>query len=112
MNELSQILTFPFKIKPNEVSQLQVNLIRSHACGVGAPMELTHARAMLILKTHNFLQGMSGVSRPLVETMLKFIENDIIPVIPRKGSVGAGANHRALAFAVRACFAASNSVVE
>ncbi len=77
------------KIPVEETEQLQVNLIRSHACGVGAILPPEQVRALLILKTHNFLQGHSGVTRTCVETMLTFIEKDILPIIPSKGSVGA-----------------------
>ena len=77
------------KIPIDEVVQLQVNLIRSHACGVGEHSAPETVRAMMIIKTHNFLQGNSGVSRECVEALLAFLKHDVIPVVPCKGSVGA-----------------------
>ena len=77
------------KIAPDKLSQLQVNLIRSHACGVGAYCEDEVVRGLLILRAHTFLLGHSGVSRSAVEIVLAFLKHDILPLIPEKGSVGA-----------------------
>lgn len=77
------------KIDAGKLAQLQVNLIRSHACGVGdyAPDEVV--RGLLVLRAHTFLLGHSGVSRSAVETVLAFLKHDILPLVPEKGSVGA-----------------------
>ncbi len=77
------------KIAPDKLSQLQVNLIRSHACGVGEYCGDEVVRGLLILRAHTFLLGHSGVSRSAVETVLAFLRHDILPLIPEKGSVGA-----------------------
>jgi histidine ammonia-lyase len=77
------------KIAPDKLSQLQVNLIRSHACGVGDYCADELVRGFLILRAHTFLLGHSGVSRFAVETVLAFLRHDILPLIPEKGSVGA-----------------------
>ncbi|NBQ52052.1 MAG: histidine ammonia-lyase [Proteobacteria bacterium] len=85
------------KIPPEKLSQLQVNLIRSHACGVGRHLQPEVVRGLLILRAHTFLLGHSGVSRELVATVLAFLEHDILPVIPEKGSVGASGDLAPLA---------------
>lgn len=76
-------------IDKKNITELQRNIIRSHACGVGEPLAPELARALLILKAHNFLLGSSGVSRRCVESFLQAIEHDILPYIPSQGSVGA-----------------------
>lgn len=85
------------KIPPDKLAQLQVNLIRSHACAVGNHFKPEVVRGLLILRAHTFLIGHSGVSRELVATVLAFLEYDILPVIPEKGSVGASGDLAPLA---------------
>lgn len=76
-------------IEKDKLYELQVNLIRSHACGVGESMEPRMVRALLVLRAHTFLKGYSAVTRDCVESILTFLKHDILPVIPVKGSVGA-----------------------
>ena len=76
-------------IEPERLRDLQVNLIRSHACGVGALVDDTVVRALLILRAHTFALGHSGVRRATVELILQFLKHDILPIIPSQGSVGA-----------------------
>src|SRR5688500_7569202 len=76
-------------IERSKLHQLQVNLVRSHACGVGRLVEDEVVRALLVLRAHTFLLGHSGVRRQTVETILTFLEQDVLPVIPCPGSVGA-----------------------
>lgn len=76
-------------ISSDQLETLQLNLIRSHACGVGDPLEKTVAKGLLALRIHSFLLGHSGVSRACIETLMALFNHDIIPVIPQKGSVGA-----------------------
>jgi len=89
-------------IEADKLVELQYNLVRSHACGVGPTLEPRLVRALMILKSHNFLQGHSGVRRAVVEQILALLEHDILPVIPEQGSVGASGDlapmaHMALA---------------
>lgn len=77
------------KIAPDQLSQLQVNLIRSHACGVGEALSAVETRALMVLRLHTFLLGHGGISWPVCELIANMIDHDILPVIPSKGSVGA-----------------------
>lgn len=85
------------KIPPEKLVQLQVNLIRSHACAVGDHCSDEVVRALMILRAHTFLLGHSGVSRAAVEQLLSFLKHDILPVVPEKGSVGASGDLAPLA---------------
>ncbi|MCX6115971.1 MAG: histidine ammonia-lyase [Proteobacteria bacterium] len=77
------------KIERENLSKLQMNLILSHACGVGELASDELVRALLILRAHTFLIGHSAVRRKTVETILEFLKHDILPVVPMQGSVGA-----------------------
>ena len=68
---------------------LQKNLVRSHAAGVGDPIEIGTVRAILYLKLLTYAKGYSGIRINLVKKIIQFINHDIIPYIPMKGSVGA-----------------------
>jgi len=84
-------------ISAADLKALQKNLILSHACGVGAELAALEVRALLALKINTLLGGYSG-SRPVVaEYLFKFLQNDILPVIPEKGSVGASGDLAPLA---------------
>ena len=76
-------------IDQQKYNQLQVNLIRSHACGVGAPFAENVALVMMVLRLNTLLKGHSGVTTDLVEQLTFFINERIIPVIPQQGSLGA-----------------------
>ncbi len=71
------------------IAKLQMNLVRSHASGTGAPMSLGLVRTILFLKLLTFSKGYSGVSIELAKKIIQFLNKDILPVIPEKGSVGA-----------------------
>lgn len=77
------------KIKEQEVSRLQINLIRSHACGFGEPFSEKVAKAMMILRLNALLKGLSGIRLEVLERILWMINEDKIPVIPQQGSLGA-----------------------
>ena len=89
-------------IPKKDLLQLQVNLVRSHACAVGEPLEPEWVRALLAVKIHNFLQGGSGVRPACVTALWEFLQHDILPIIPRKGSVGASGDLAPLAHLARA----------
>ncbi len=76
-------------IPKEQTSQLQKNLLLSHSVGVGDPVDPFIAKLMLILKVHSLAKGFSGISVEVLERMLWHIEEDIIPVVPEQGSVGA-----------------------
>lgn len=77
------------KIAEHEVSKLQVNLIRSHACGFGEPFSEHVAKAMMVLRLNALLKGLSGIRLEVLERLLWMINEDVIPVIPQQGSLGA-----------------------
>jgi histidine ammonia-lyase len=85
------------RISHGEIRHLQLNLVRSHACGVGAPLSEPATRAMLVLRANAIAKGFSGV-RPLVaETLLAMLNRGVHPVIPSQGSVGASGDLAPLA---------------
>ena len=87
------------KISPEETRKLQYNILRSHSVGVGEKIPDKIAKLILILKVHTFAMGYSGVSLQTVERILWHIENNIFPVIPSQGSVGASGDLAPLAHA-------------
>src|SRR5687768_6692850 len=77
------------KIDPSEAALLQYKILQSHSVGVGEPIPPLIVRLMLITKAHALAQGYSGVQLGTVERILWHLENDVLPVVPEKGSVGA-----------------------
>ncbi len=77
------------RVSREKLRELQLNLVRSHACGVGEPLDRTEARAMTVLRANALATGRSGVRPVLVERLLELLDRDVTPVIPRAGSVGA-----------------------
>jgi histidine ammonia-lyase len=85
------------RISAVDLKTLQKNLILSHACGIGPELTAPEVRALCALKINALLGGYSG-SRPVVaEYLLKLLQNDVLPVIPEKGSVGASGDLAPLA---------------
>jgi len=77
------------KISEEDTRVLQHKILQSHSVGVGNPIPEEVARIMLITKVHALAQGYSGVQLETLQRMLWMLEQDIIPVVPEKGSVGA-----------------------
>jgi histidine ammonia-lyase len=77
------------QISPAETSKLQENLLLTHAVGVGNPIDRNLSKIMLICKVHALCQGFSGIRLEVIERILYFIENEMLPVVPEQGSVGA-----------------------
>ena len=77
------------RISDSEIEQLQKNLIRSHSMGIGDPFTKDQSKAMMILRANTLARGHSGVRVVVIEKILEFLNNDIIPIIPQQGSVGA-----------------------
>jgi histidine ammonia-lyase len=85
------------RISSEQIQELQLNLVRSHACGVGAPLSETETRAMLLLRANAIAKGFSG-GRPVVaETLCAMLNAGVLPVIPAQGSVGASGDLAPLA---------------
>ena len=85
------------RISPEQVRQLQVNLVRSHSCGVGTPLSIAETRAMMLLRANALAKGLSGVRPVLVETLCAMLNAGVHPVIPSQGSVGASGDLAPLA---------------
>lgn len=77
------------RIDKGKLDRLQVNLLRSHAVGVGKPMSETEVRAAILLRANTLASGNSGVSVELVEALLALLNKGVHPWIPEQGSVGA-----------------------
>ena len=77
------------QITPEETHILQKNLLMTHAVGVGNPIDRQLSKIMMICKVHALCQGYSGIRLKVVERILFFIKNDLLPVVPEQGSVGA-----------------------
>ena len=84
-------------IDPADLRQLQLNLVRSHSCGLGEPLSELEARAMLLLRANVLATGFSGARPLVIETLIAMLERGVTPVIPEKGSVGASGDLAPLA---------------
>jgi len=76
-------------ISPEDVKELQSNLIRSHSAGVGEPLARDMTRALMLLRANTLAKGNSGVRIKTLETLVQMINKKVHPIIPEKGSVGA-----------------------
>ena len=85
------------RISETDTRILQHKILQSHSVGVGAPVPARIARLMLVTKIHALAKGYSGVQLSTLERMLWHLQEDIIPVVPEKGSVGASGDLAPLA---------------
>jgi len=85
------------KIDPAQTSLLSLNLIRSHAAGVGKPMPVAEVRAMMLLRANALAKGASGCRPLLVDTLLRMLEAEVTPVVPSQGSCGSSGDLAPLA---------------
>lgn len=84
-------------ISSEDLSTLQENLVKSHSCSVGTPIDKTIVKLMLLLKAHALSMGFSGVQVETVQRILDFYNNDILPVVYDRGSLGASGDLAPLA---------------
>lgn len=77
------------KISKEETRLLQSNILQSHSVGVGDPIDIEIAKAMMILKVQSLAKGYSGISEKTIERICWHIDENVIPVVPSQGSVGA-----------------------
>jgi len=77
------------KISEADTATLQYKILQSHSVGVGDPIPVEVAKLMMITKVHALAQGFSGIQLSTIERIIWHIENNVIPVVPEKGSVGA-----------------------
>ncbi|MGA2236276.1 MAG: histidine ammonia-lyase [Terriglobales bacterium] len=81
----------------DQVRQLQINLVRSHAVGVGEPLSIADTRAMMILRANSLAKGNSGVRAITIDTICEMLNRGVTPVVPSQGSVGASGDLAPLA---------------
>jgi histidine ammonia-lyase len=84
-------------IDRSDLIQLQLNLVRSHSCGLGEPLSEAEARVMLLLRANVLAAGFSGARPLVIDTLIAMLEKRVTPVIPEKGSVGASGDLAPLA---------------
>ncbi len=85
------------RISHEQVRELQVNLVRSHAVGVGEPLSEFESRAMMLLRANSLAKGHSGVRPLIIDTLCEMLNRGVHPVIPSQGSVGASGDLAPLA---------------
>ncbi|MGH9487104.1 MAG: histidine ammonia-lyase [Terriglobales bacterium] len=85
------------RIAPDKIRELQLNLLRSHSCGVGAPLATPVVRAMLLLRANSLAKGYSGVRPQVIEALCALLNRGVHPLVPSQGSVGASGDLAPLA---------------
>jgi histidine ammonia-lyase len=85
------------RIAGEQIRELQVNLVRSHAVGVGAPLSISDTRAMMLLRVNSLAKGHSGVRVAVIDTLCEMLNRGVTPVVPSQGSVGASGDLAPLA---------------
>jgi histidine ammonia-lyase len=85
------------RIAGDQIRELQVNLVRSHAVGVGEPLSISETRAMMLLRVNSLSKGFSGVRALLIDTICEMLNRGVTPWVPSQGSVGASGDLAPLA---------------
>ena len=85
------------RVPRDELRQLQLNLVRSHACGIGSPLSESEVRAMMLLRANVLALGFSGIRLEVIELLCEMLNRRVYPVVPEKGSVGASGDLAPLA---------------
>ncbi len=85
------------RIAGEQIRELQVNLVRSHAVGVGEPLSIGETRAMMLLRANSLSKGYSGVRSVVVDTICELLTRGVTPWVPSQGSVGASGDLAPLA---------------
>ncbi len=85
------------KIAGPQIRELQLNLVRSHAVGVGEPLSAAETRAMMLLRANSLSKGCSGVRAVVIDTICEFLNRGVTPMVPSQGSVGASGDLAPLA---------------
>ena len=88
------------RIPPEQIRELQLNLIRSHCAGVGEPLTEPEVRAMMLLRANSLSKGFSGVRPLVIDTLCEMLNRRVHPVVPARGSVGASGDLAPLAHLV------------
>ena len=85
------------RIPRDALSDLQLNLVRSHACGIGKPLSEAEVRAMMLLRANVLTLGLSGIRLEIIQMLGQLLNRRVHPVVPEKGSVGASGDLAPLA---------------
>ncbi|MGB8985617.1 MAG: histidine ammonia-lyase [Candidatus Sulfotelmatobacter sp.] len=85
------------RIAGDQIRELQVNLVRSHAVGVGEPLSVAETRAMMLLRANSLAKGYSGVRAIVIDTLCEMLNRGVTPFVPSQGSVGASGDLAPLA---------------
>src|SRR5438445_1876771 len=85
------------RIAGDQIRELQVNLVRSHAAGVGEPLSIAETRAMMLLRANSLAKGYSGVRAVVIDTLCEMLNRGVTPFVPSQGSVGASGDLAPLA---------------
>jgi histidine ammonia-lyase len=85
------------RIAPDQIRELQMNLLRSHSVGVGIPLSEPVTRAMILLRANSMAKGFSGARPVVIDTLCEMLNRGVHPVIPSQGSVGASGDLAPLA---------------
>ena len=85
------------RVPKDELRQLQLNLVRSHACGIGEPLSESEVRAMMLLRANVLTLGFSGIRWEVIDLLCEMLNHRVHAVVPEKGSVGASGDLAPLA---------------
>ena len=85
------------RIGGEQIREMQVNLVRSHAVGVGEPLAIAETRAMMLLRANSLSKGYSGVRAAIIDTLCEMLNHGVTPMVPSQGSVGASGDLAPLA---------------
>ena len=85
------------RILGDQIRELQINLVRSHAFGAGDPLPIPETRAMMLLRANSLSKGHSGVRPAVIDTLCEMLNRGVTPWIPSQGSVGASGDLAPLA---------------
>jgi histidine ammonia-lyase len=100
------------RISREQIGELQVNLVRSHACGVGTALSERETRAMLLLRANAVAKGFSGVRPVVAETLCAMLNSGVHPVIPSQGSVGASGDLAPLAHLAQVAIGEGEAILQ
>src|SRR5499427_8039869 len=85
------------RIAGDQIRELQLNLVRSHAVGVGEPLSIPETRAMMLLRANSLAKGNSGIRAVTIDTICELLNRGVTPMVPSQGSVGASGDLAPLA---------------
>ncbi|HEX8816560.1 MAG TPA: histidine ammonia-lyase [Terriglobales bacterium] len=100
------------RIAGDQIREMQVNLVRSHAVGVGDPLSEAEVRAMMLLRANSLSKGNSGVRAIVIDTICEMLNRGVTPFVPSQGSVGASGDLAPLAHLALVLIGEGECIVE